>query len=118
MEKLRCSHGSETNAHGVPHGSVLHTRYLIFNRLLVRLSRLWAFWWSGAALKKRKPHTEASNLQPDLVQRRVLHQLKRSRVDLAVAEVDLLVELHLFPLCNLQSKPGERRTNEERVIWI
>lgn len=50
------------------------------------------------------------------MERRALHQLERSRVDLAVVEVDLLVELHLFPLCNLQNNTEERRTSKELPI--
>lgn len=42
--------------------------------------------------------------QSDLVQRGALHQLEGGGVDLAVVEVDLLVELHLLPLCDLQNR--------------
>lgn len=62
--------------------------------------------------------TKTSNLHPDLMQRRALHQLKRSRVDLAVVKVDLLIELHLFPLCNLRSKDTEKKREEHQQVLL
>lgn len=47
------------------------------------------------------------------MQRGALHQLEGGGVDLAVVKVDLLVQLHLFPLCNLQKKRTQRRREKK-----
>lgn len=49
------------------------------------------------------------HLQSDLVQRRALHQLEWGGVDLAVVEVDLLIKLHLLPLCNLKKTKTKKQ---------
>lgn len=53
-------------------------------------------------------------LQSDLVQRRALHQLEWGGVDLAVVEVDLLIKLHLLPLCNLKKTKNKKTTKLEK----
>lgn len=48
-----------------------------------------------------------------------LHQLEWGRVDLAVVEVDLLIKLHLLPLCNLQEQKNKtkKENTEEHRDW-
>lgn len=63
-------------------------------------------------------HTEVEQqlyLQSDLMQRRALHQLERGGVNLAVVEVDLLIKLHLLPLCNLHNTQRRRKFRDERI---
>lgn len=43
-----------------------------------------------------------------------LHQLEWGRVDLAVVEVDLLIKLHLLPLCNLQEQKNKTKKKTQR----